>query len=145
MNLDLAALTLTLSVQPQRNPWGHLGTWGTRASTRDYAGVDIGDNTGTSGDGCTAKVTNTDLNSRPSAASPGQCPRTSPSRPQSKETQALNEINVSPLSPDVPTRNLKKCRERDATREISRTARVTAKATQAKEESETHGQKKPTT
>lgn len=102
MNLDLAALTPTLSAQSQRKSWGQLGTWGTPRYTRGFAVVGIGDGAGTTGDDCTAKVAIPDRRVGPSAVSPAECPRTSPCSPLYKVTEASNEIGMSPLSPNVP-------------------------------------------
>jgi hypothetical protein len=106
MNLDFAALSGPVSVQPVRKPWGQVGTVGTQALVRIPAPLGVGDGPGTSGDRSATTRTN---------AVP--CPQVSPPSPHYPTTCKPNEIKVSPASPLVPALESADARGEDSDRE----------------------------
>ncbi len=88
MNLDFSVLARPIPHRPPLAVRGQVGTVGTQAFTRVAARSCAVANVGTGGDIEDVGALR---------------PRVSPARPLSPDTEASNEINVSPASPFVPT------------------------------------------
>ena len=101
MNLDFAALSRPPQEQPARKPWGQVGTVGTQASMRVSTPVGGGDKLGTGGDSGTLMTTTT--YTATDTGGPVSCPQASPPCPHMPLVGNANEINMSPVSPLVPS------------------------------------------
>lgn len=103
MKLDFTLLSRPAFAPPGPRTWGQAGTAGTPASMRVPASSVCGDGSGTGGD----KHTSPTMHGIAGAAADHQhgepCPPASPPRPQPAPTGMPNEINVSPVSPLVPS------------------------------------------
>ena len=103
MKLDFTLLLCPTSAPPAPRTRGQAGTAGTPASMPVPAPSVCGDGSGTGGD----KHASLPMHDIAAAAAGhhqgGPCPPASPPRPQPVPTGMPNEINVSPVSPLVPS------------------------------------------
>ena len=103
MKLDFTLLSCPASAPPAPPMWGQAGTAGTPASMRVPATSVGGDGSGTGGDKHGSPTMHGIAAAAAGHQQGGSCPPASPPRPQPAPTGMPNEINVSPVSPLVPS------------------------------------------
>ena len=103
MKLDFTLLSCPASAPPAPRMWGQAGTAGTPAFMRVPASSVCGDESGTGGDKHGSPTMHGIAVAAASLQRGVPCPPASPPRPQPAPTCVPNEINVSPVSPLVPT------------------------------------------
>ena len=101
MKLDFGLLYGPAPALTLREPWGRVGTVGTRVAARACLSLDGGDSAGTRGDNSATAAddgTATNLDGCPAVP----CPQVSPLRPHGPGAAKPCGVSMSPVSPHVP-------------------------------------------